>query len=121
MKIKKFFSSNHKKAGYFILLDMLIGLTISSLCLMLLFTGVQRVLTYHKAIEELVVQRNQVTGVLTSKQNFIQANDLEKDRSYEIFPGVFVDIYHVDCNKQTQNRFRMEKIEFGVVNERKGE
>jgi len=100
---------------------MLIGLTISSLCLMLLFSGVQRIFSYQKAIEDLVVQRNRITEILTSKQHFIQSNGLEKDRSYEIFPDVFVDIYHVELDKQIQERFGMEKIEFGIVNERKGE
>jgi len=71
--------------------------------------------------EELVVLRNRITKVLTSKKDYIQANQLEKDRSYEILPGVFVDIYHIQFEKHIQEQYGLEKVEFGIVEERKGE
>ena len=113
--------SRIKRPGFFIFVDMLIALTISSICLMMIYKGVQRIEAYKIQTDDLVVQRNRITEILTSKDYYVQTNNLEKDRSYEIFPGVFVDIYHVDFDEDAQRKFGLEKIEFGIVEERKGE
>jgi|SRR6056297_1111624 len=110
-----------KRQGFFIFVDMLIALTISSICLMMIFKGLQRIETYKVRTDELVDQRNRITEILTSKEYYININNLEKDRSYEIFPGVFVDIYHIDFDEDAQKRIGLENIELAIVEERKGE
>jgi len=121
LKEMYFAFSRIKRPGFFIFVDMLIALTISSICLMMIYKGVQRIEAYKIQTDDLVVQRNRITEILTSKDYYVQTNNLEKDRSYEIFPGVFVDIYHVDFDEDAQRKFGLEKIEFGIVEERKGE
>jgi len=120
LKLRDIFSKTGKP-GYFILLDMLISLTISSFCLMMVFSELHRIQVYNRHIEEIILQRNQVTKVLTSKQHYVQENNLEKDRSYEIFPGVFVDIYQIKFDKQIYELYGLEEVEFGIVDKRKGE
>jgi len=120
LKDKKVFFAD-RRAGFFILLDMLIALTITSFCLLLVFNGLERIKLIKSHSEELVVLRNRITKVLTSKKDYIQANQLEKDRSYEILPGVFVDIYHIQFEKHIHEQYGLEKVEFGIVEERKGE
>lgn len=120
LKLRDIFSKTGKP-GYFILLDMLISLTISSFCLMMVFSELHRIQVYNRHIEEMILQRNQVTKVLTSKQHYVQENNLEKDRSYEIFPGVFVDIYQIKFDKQIYELYGLEEVEFGIVDKRKGE
>jgi hypothetical protein len=120
LKLRDNFSKTGKP-GYFILLDMLISLTISSFCLMMVFSELHRIQVYNRHIEEIILQRNQVTKVLTSKQHYVQENNLEKDRSYEIFPGVFVDIYQIKFDKQIYELYGLEEVEFGIVDKRKGE
>jgi len=120
LKEKRFFFADGR-AGFFILLDMLIALTITTFCLLMVFNGLQRIKLIKGYSEELVVLRNGVTKVLTSKKQYIQANQLKKDRSYEILPGVFVDIYHIQFEKHIQEQYGLEKVEFGIVEERKGE
>jgi hypothetical protein len=120
LKLRDIFSKTGKQ-GYFILLDMLISLTISSFCLMMVFSELHRIQVYNRHIEEIILQRNQVTKVLTSKQHYVQENNLEKDRSYEIFPGVFVDIYQIKFDKQIYELYGLEEVEFGIVDKRKGE
>jgi len=121
LKLKNLSLNNFKKSGYFILLDMLITLTISSFCLMMIFSGFERIETFKRNIDELVEKRNRVTQILTSKEHFIQLNHLEKNRSYEIFPGVFVEIYRINFKQETQEKFGVKEVEFGIVNGRKGE
>jgi hypothetical protein len=113
LKLRDNFSKTGKP-GYFILLDMLI-------CLMMVFSELHRIQVYNRHIEEIILQRNQVTKVLTSKQHYVQENNLEKDRSYEIFPGVFVDIYQIKFDKQIYELYGLEEVEFGIVDKRKGE
>lgn len=120
LKLRDIFTKTGKP-GYFILLDMLISLTISSFCLMMVFSELHRIQVYNRHIEEIILQRNQVTKVLTSKQHYVQENNLEKDRSYEIFPGVFVDIYQIKFDKQIYELYGLEEVEFGIVDKRKGE
>lgn len=120
LKLRDIFSKTGKP-GYFILLDMLISLTISSFCVMMVFSGLHRIQAYNRHIEEMILQRNQVTKVLTSKQHYVQENDLEKERSYEIFPGVFVDIYQIKFDKQIYELYGLDEVEFGIVDKRKGE
>lgn len=120
LKLRDIFSKTGKP-GYFILLDMLISLTISSFCLMMVFSELHRIQVYNRHIEEIILQRNQVTKVLTSKQHYVQENNLEKDRSYEIFPGVFVDIYQIKFDKQIYELYGLDEVEFGIVDKRKGE
>ena len=120
LKLKDIFLKTGKP-GYFILLDMLISLTISSFCVMMVFSGLHRIQAYNRHIEELILQRNQVTKILTSKQHYVQENHLEKDRSYEIFPNVFVDIYQISFDTQIDEQYGLEKVEFGIVDKRKGE
>lgn len=110
-----------KKEGFFILLDMMIALILSSFCLMLVFSGLEQVEMLKSKVEDLKDQRNLVTSILPSKYHYIQNNHLEKDRSYEIFPDVFVDIYCIEFDKNTQQRYGLEKVEFGIIEERKGE
>jgi len=88
---------------------------------MMIFKGLQRIETYKVRTDELVDQRNRITEILTSKEYYININNLEKDRSYEIFPGVFVDIYHIDFDEDAQKRIGLENIELAIVEERKGE
>jgi len=120
LKLRDIFTKTGKP-GYFILLDMLISLTISSFCLMMVFSELHRIQVYNRHIEEMILQRNQVTKVLTSKQHYVQENNLEKDRSYEIFPGVFVDIYQIKFDKQIYELYGLDEVEFGIVDKRKGE
>src|SRR6056297_1758359 len=105
LKEMYFAFSRIKRPGFFIFVDMLIALTISSICLMMIYKGVQRIEAYKIQTDDLVVQRNRITEILTSKDYYVQTNNLEKDRSYEIFPGVFVDIYHVDFDEDAQRKF----------------
>jgi len=100
---------------------MLITLTISSFSLMMIFSGLERIETFKRHVDDLVEKRNRVTQVLTSKEYFIQTNHLEKDRSYEIFPDVFVDIYRINLKQEIQDKYEEKVVEFGIVNNRKGE
>ncbi len=87
----------------------------------MMFNELQRIKIMRERIEELVLQRNIVTKVLTSKTNYIYTNNVEKDRSYEVFPGIFVHIYHIKFEEHIQKRYGLDKVEFGTVEERKGE
>lgn len=117
---KSFFCEN-KKPGFFIFVDMFVALIISMMFLMMFFTGFEQVYSLKADIEELVVQRNLVTQVLTAKEYFVKTNTLKTDRTYEILPGIYVDIYHIQFEEHVQQKFGLRKVEFGIVENRKGE
>jgi len=114
-------STKSKKPGFFIFVDMLVAVVISTICLLMIFKGFETAQQYIKLTDELVYERCRVTEILTSKEHYIKENHLQKDRSYEIIPGVFVNIYHIEYSKEIQNRYGWKKVEFGLIEERKGE
>ncbi len=118
---KKSFFSMKKEPGFFIFVDMLIALIISMMFLMMFFSGFEKVHSLKVDIEQLIIQRNLVTQILSSKEYFVLTNNLKEDRTYEILPGVFVDIYHIKFEEQVYKKFGLKKIEYGIIENRKGE
>ncbi len=100
---------------------MLVAVVISTICLLMIFKGFETAQQYIKLTDELVYERCRVTEILTSKEHYIKENHLQKDRSYEIIPGVFVDIYHIEYSEEIQNKYGWNQVEFGLIEERKGE
>jgi len=110
-----------KKPGFFIFVDMLVAVVISTICLLMIFKGFETANQYIKLTAELIDERGRITEILTSKEHYIKENHLQKDRTYEIIPGVFVDIYHIEYSEEIQNKYGWKKVEFGLIEERKGE
>jgi len=114
-------SMKSKRSGFFIFVDMLVAVAISTICMLMIFKGFETANQYIKLTDELIDERGRITEILTSKEHYIKENHLQKDRTYEIIPSVFVDIYHVEYSKEIQNRYGWKKVEFGLIEERKGE
>lgn len=107
--------------GFFLFVDMLISLLIITLCVMTVGKAFEKIYFLDHAIGEVAAQRNKITEIITSKYSFVENNDLQKDRSYQIFDDMYVNIYHIELDETMQKRTGLEQVEFGLIEERKGE
>ncbi len=115
------YNKKRRRPGFFLFVDMLISFFIIALCIMTVGKAFERIYILDHGIEEIVAQRNKITEILTSKYSFVEENNLQIDRSYQIFDDVYVNIYHIKLDEAAGKRTGLERVEFGLIEQRKGE